>query len=368
MWRGSNPAAKRVNKTLRLYLSAWENPYPDKKVLSISYTSAMTEAAPFCVAMTVEDAGPMVQLLGKKVELHGKRMDGTKFDWAAYRGKIVLVDFWASWRRSWQDRLPNMRKAHDLYHERGFEIVGISMDSSRQALERALAHEKLPWITLHDTGPGGNHPLAEQYGLTGRSTALLIDREGKVVSVGAHGRELKNLLLELIGPAYVPKGKLTYIDLQSKANQKLTETLDGGQDNSLSELLLDGNVFGGVEFRIVDALMYLARGPGRDRPTEINGIPVNKTFKRLYLLHAAARSPTATNGTTIARYQLNYEDGHTAPVDIVYGEDLRDWWTIDDGSPLTRGTLVWRGSNPSAQRAGRALRLYVTMRTNPHPD
>jgi hypothetical protein len=123
-----------------------------------------------------------------------------------------------------------------------------------------------------------------------------------------------------------------------------------------------------VEFRIVDALMRLASRGSRGEPTRIDGIPVNARFARLYVLHAASRSPSAEDGSAIARYEVNYEDGSAAAVHVVYGEELRDWWTIDRGMPVPRGTLAWTGSNPSARRAGKSLRLYLTMWENPHPD
>ena len=57
MWTGGNPAAKQYNVELRLYLAVWKNPHPDKKVIDIDYVSTnTTAAAPFCVAMTAEEA------------------------------------------------------------------------------------------------------------------------------------------------------------------------------------------------------------------------------------------------------------------------------------------------------------------------
>ena len=55
-WRGSSEASRRLGKTLRLYLTMWKNPTPEKKVVSIDFISAKTNAAPFCVAMTIEGA------------------------------------------------------------------------------------------------------------------------------------------------------------------------------------------------------------------------------------------------------------------------------------------------------------------------
>jgi hypothetical protein len=60
VWTGSNPYAKSRNLSLRLYLSVWKNPQPDKKVVSIDFVSTKTPASPFCVAMTVEESAPTV--------------------------------------------------------------------------------------------------------------------------------------------------------------------------------------------------------------------------------------------------------------------------------------------------------------------
>jgi len=205
----------------------------------------------------------------------------------------------------------------------------------------------------------------------GRSTALLLDREGRVVSVGARGPALRKLLAKSIGPPCLPRGTLTYIDMQSKANKKLTEALHDGPgplDNDLRELPRGVQVFAGVEFRIVNAMIQLASRAADIEPARVDGIPVNAKFAKLYILHAASRSLSPRDGTAIGRYEVNYEEGSVATVHVVYGEDLRDWWVIDRGVPVTRGMLAWAGSNPSARRAGKSLRLYATIWENPHPD
>ena len=75
------------------------------------------------------------------------------------------------------------------------------MDRDRQALEQFLESEKLPWVTLHEKELGGRHPLAAYYGINAIPTVLLVDKEGKVVSLRARGPELDRLLEGLLGPA-----------------------------------------------------------------------------------------------------------------------------------------------------------------------
>ncbi|MEX0678453.1 MAG: TlpA disulfide reductase family protein [Pirellulales bacterium] len=139
-------------------------------------------------------------LIGESLEISGTRIDGTKFDWEKLRGKVVLVDFWATWCTPCTKEFPHIKRHYEQYHDKGFEVVGISVDEDRQALDTYLAKETIPWVTLHDGG-FEDSPLAIDYGLSGIPTTLLVDRQGTVVSLDARGDELDRKLAELLGPA-----------------------------------------------------------------------------------------------------------------------------------------------------------------------
>jgi thiol-disulfide isomerase/thioredoxin len=145
-------------------------------------------------------AARRLELIGKPFELAGTLVDGAKLDWATYRGRVVLVDFWATWCRPCRAEMPNIRRCYEDYHARGFDVVGISLDEDRQLLEKFLADEKFPWPTMHDGGPSEN-PTANAYGIWGVNTAILVDRQGAVVSLAARGQELRRQLEMLLGPA-----------------------------------------------------------------------------------------------------------------------------------------------------------------------
>lgn len=93
-----------------------------------------------------------------------------------------------------------MQEQYALYHDKGFEIVGVSVDDDRAALEEFLKEEKLPWIQLHQNDGTGEHANSERYGINGIPACFLIDQSGKVVSLECRGEVLPAMLEKLLGP------------------------------------------------------------------------------------------------------------------------------------------------------------------------
>lgn len=151
-------------------------------------------------------AARRLRLPGNRMELNGLTAAGEKFDWSNHKGKVVLVDFWASWCGPCIGELPNMKKNLAAYGDRGFEIIGINMDDTRAPFEKCVLDKEITWLNLfsEETGKTGwKSPIATYYGITGIPTAILIDREGKVASLKARGIELDKQLERLLGPVEV---------------------------------------------------------------------------------------------------------------------------------------------------------------------
>ena len=142
----------------------------------------------------------LLGLPGKPMEIKGDLLAGTKFDQAKLTGKVLLVDFWATWCGPCVAEIPNMLAEYKKYHDKGFEVVGISLDEERADVEKFVVENKIPWPIIF-AGKGWQDPVAQFYGISGIPQLVLIGRDGNVITLDIRGEKLGERLAELFKDA-----------------------------------------------------------------------------------------------------------------------------------------------------------------------
>ncbi len=156
----------------------------------------------------LEGVSRRLNLVGGPMVITGKTADGKSFDWKAFqKDKVVLVDFWATWCAPCVQLMPHLEELYSMYNEKGFEILGISLDEDQKTMNDFLAQKKLPWTTLFDgvNGAANQDPKAEvpnaiYYAINAVPFTALVDQKGNVVGVNLQGPALMAALEKLLGP------------------------------------------------------------------------------------------------------------------------------------------------------------------------
>lgn len=172
-----------------------------------------------------------------------------------------------------------------------------------------------------------------------------------------------------VGAAPTIKGEpIKFISLKGHTNVKLDENLHSNSfpNNNLKSLPTGKRKFGDVEFEVGDGLLQLGSSNVEKKPTEIKGIQVGGTLKKLHFLQACGYSTAAD--TTIGKYVIRYADKTTAEVEIVYGRDVVDWWAYPDQAAPTKGKLAWEGENEASKGFDAKIKLYRMTWENPKAD
>ncbi|MBI3817688.1 MAG: TlpA family protein disulfide reductase [Planctomycetes bacterium] len=125
--------------------------------------------------------------LNKPFALADKLADGGDFTTESMKGKVVLVDFWATWCGPCMEAMPDVEEMYKKYHADGLEVVGVSSDKDPADLKQFMEKRKTaPWPQMFDANKPGWHRFVEELGIDGIPRMLLIDRKGILRSIHAH--------------------------------------------------------------------------------------------------------------------------------------------------------------------------------------
>ena len=124
-------------------------------------------------------------------------VDGKDVSLSSYRGKYVLVDFWASWCRPCREENPNVVRAYNKYKDKNFTVLGVSLDQSRAPWLKAIKTDNLVWTQVSDL-KGWNNAAAAKYNIQSIPQNFLIDPSGKIIAKNLRGVDLDSRLNELL--------------------------------------------------------------------------------------------------------------------------------------------------------------------------
>ncbi len=124
-------------------------------------------------------------------------LNGSSLSLEKYKGKVVLLDFWATWCAPCLQEMPNVKRIYKQYHQQGFEIIGISLDSNRNALEKYVRRNDIKW-PQHFDGKAWNNEVAKKYKVRSIPATFLLDRSGKIRYKSVRGSRLAQAVEKLV--------------------------------------------------------------------------------------------------------------------------------------------------------------------------
>lgn len=218
------------DETLQLLAQISLNIAPDtkapetgKKLLEALKTALATSKAQWAPFMNDQIDGILVKLNlpGNPIELKAKTLDGKTVKIEDFAGKTVLIDVWATWCGPCRAETPNIRRAWDVYHDAGFEVIGLSIDDDLDKLTSFVEENDVPWTIVTQQKMKGKH-FDDQYGISSIPTMFLVGADGKVITINARGR-----LMELLSEIYP--------DVEVPEEEEVPEEIELGDDDDDDE-------------------------------------------------------------------------------------------------------------------------------------
>jgi peroxiredoxin len=130
-------------------------------------------------------------------ELSLPDQNGKMVSLSDFKGKVVLIDFWASWCGPCRHNNPRLVKLYNKFHDKGLEIYGVSLDEDAESWKKAIHHDKLVWIQVIDD-KGWAATSSATYGVDMIPSSFLIDKQGIIRTVNAEGPDLESSVRDLL--------------------------------------------------------------------------------------------------------------------------------------------------------------------------
>ena len=128
--------------------------------------------------------------VGDEMKIAFTDLNGKEIDLEKMKDKVILVDFWATWCGPCIAEMPNVTAAYETYKDKGFEVVGISLDEDKAEVVKFIADNKMPWPQFVD-GKGWENELAQRFGIRSIPATFLVGKGGRIVASNLRGPDLE---------------------------------------------------------------------------------------------------------------------------------------------------------------------------------
>ncbi|MEP6676972.1 MAG: TlpA disulfide reductase family protein [Ferruginibacter sp.] len=123
---------------------------------------------------------------------------------SSLKGKVVLVDFWASWCGPCRKSIPSVVRLYNKYKDNGFEVLGVSLDEKKSEWLKAVKYFRMKYTLINDIA-AWNSKVAAAYQVEAIPASFLLDRDGKIIMVDEEGKKLENKIKELLQQPFAGK-------------------------------------------------------------------------------------------------------------------------------------------------------------------
>jgi peroxiredoxin len=149
------------------------------------------------IAASQKEAKDRLQVGKEPFPIAGKDIEGKDVSLAGFKGKVVIIDFWATWCGPCMGELPNLLKSYEKHHAEGLEVLGISLDQDENTLKATVKKRNMTWPILADY-KGWENVIAQKWGVRSIPATFLLDKKGVIREIGLRGKELDDAIVKLL--------------------------------------------------------------------------------------------------------------------------------------------------------------------------